>query len=144
MFSKACQYGIKASVYIASQSALGNRVSLIEIASSINSPEAFTAKILHQLAKSNILQSLKGPTGGFEIPEGRAETIKLSHIVSAIDGDSIYKGCALGFDHCDASQPCPMHDKFVDIRDNLRNMLENTSLLELANGVDVGLSFLKR
>lgn len=144
MFSKACQYGIKASVYIASQSALGNRVSLREIASSINSPEAFTAKILHQLAKSNILQSLKGPTGGFEIPEGRAETIKLSHIVSAIDGDSIYKGCALGFDHCDASQPCPMHDKFVDIRDNLRNMLENTSLLELANGVDVGLSFLKR
>ncbi|MBB6682186.1 Rrf2 family transcriptional regulator [Aequorivita sp. 609] len=144
MFSKACQYGIKASVFIASQSAIGNRVSLKEIAAGINSPEAFTAKILHQLAKNNILQSLKGPTGGFEILEGKAETIKLSDIVSAIDGDSIYMGCALGFDHCDALQPCPMHDKFVDIRDNLKQMLETTSLHELANGVDVGLSFLKR
>jgi len=144
MFSKACQYGIKASVYIASQSAIGVRTSLKDIAYNINSPEAFTAKILHQLAKKDILQSLKGPTGGFEIPEGSAETIKLSNIVSAIDGDSIYMGCALGFDHCDARQPCPMHDKFVDIRNNLKEMLENTSLLELANGVDVGLSFLKR
>ncbi|MCZ4319117.1 Rrf2 family transcriptional regulator [Aequorivita viscosa] len=144
MFSKACQYGIKASVYIASQSELGNRVSLKDIAFNINSPEAFTAKILHQLAKKDILSSLKGPTGGFEIEKGSAGNIKLSHIVAAIDGDSIYVGCALGFDRCDARQPCPMHNKFVDIRNNLRIMLENTSLLELANGLDIGLSFLKR
>lgn len=144
MFSKACQYGIKASVYIASQSELGNRVSLKEIASNTDSPEAFTAKILHQLAKQDILTSLKGPTGGFEIPKGRAEKIKLSNIVAAIDGDSIYMGCALGFDYCDALKPCPMHNKFVAVRDSLREMLENTSLFELANGLDIGISFLKR
>ena len=144
MFSKACQYGIKASVYIASQSSMGNRVSLKDIAFNIDTPEAFTAKILHQLAKRNILKSLKGPGGGFEIPTGMAEGIKLSHIVSAIDGDSTYIGCALGFDSCDALQPCPMHHKFVDIRNDLRKMLETTSLYELANGLDVGLSFLKR
>ena len=120
MFSKACQYGIKASVYIASQSAMGNRASLKEIASKINSPEAFTAKILHQLAKKDILTSLKGPTGGFEILDGRAEVIRLSHIVEAIDGDSIYVGCALGYNRCDARQPCPMHNKFADIRNNVR------------------------
>lgn len=144
MFSKSCQYGIKASVFIASQSAMGNRVSLKEIAAGIDSPVAFTAKILHQLAKQDILTSLKGPSGGFDIPKGRAEKIKLSNIVEAIDGDSIYMGCALGFDSCDVRQPCPMHSKFVVIRDNLRDMLENTSLYELANGLDVGISFLKR
>lgn len=144
MFSKACQYGIKASVYIASQSALGNRASLKDIAHNINSPEASTAKILHKLAKKNILTSLKGPTGGFDLPNGRAETILLCNIVEAIDGDSIYKGCALGFDSCDARKPCSLHNKFVGIRDNLKYMLENTSLYELANGVDEGLSFLKR
>lgn len=144
MFSKACQYGIKASVFIASQSAMGNRVSLKEIAGGIDSPVAFTAKILHKLAKQDILTSLKGPSGGFDIPTGRAEKIKLSNIVSAIDGDSIYMGCALGFDRCDEIHPCPMHNKFVDIRDNLRYMLENTSLNELANGLDIGISFLKR
>lgn len=144
MFSKACQYGIKASVYIASQSELGNRVSLKDIAYNINSPEAFTAKILHQLAKQNILSSLKGPNGGFGIPEGNAEKIKLSNIVAAIDGDSIYNGCALGFDSCNVLQPCPMHNKFFDIRENLKEMLENTSLSELANELDGGMSFLKR
>lgn len=144
MFSKTCQYGIKASVFIAAQSELGNRVSLKDIASGIDSPVAFTAKILHQLAKKDILSSLKGPTGGFVILNGRAKKINLSDIVAAIDGDSIYKGCALGFDSCDDRQPCPMHNKFVDIRNNLRIMLENTSLHELANGLDVGMSFLKR
>lgn len=144
MFSKACQYGIKASVYIASQSALGIRTSLKDIAYNIDSPEAFTAKILHKLAKQHILSSLKGPTGGFEIPEGRAKSIKLSDIVSAIDGVSLYEGCALGFESCDARQPCPMHFKFVGIRDDLKIMLENTSLHELANGLDFEGTCLKR
>lgn len=144
MFSKTCQYGIKASVYIASQSALGNRVSLKDIAFSINSPEAFTAKILHQLTKQHILASLKGPTGGFIIEAGKAKEINLSSIVAALDGDSIYKGCALGLNECNALKPCPMHDKFVGIRENLRNMLENTTLYSLATQLEGGESFLKR
>lgn len=144
MFSKACQYGIKASVYIALQSSKGNRANLKEIAENIDTPEAFTAKILHQLAKSNILNSLKGPTGGFVIEDGKAKTIKLSAIVSAIDGDSIYRGCALGFSVCDATMPCPMHSKFVGIREDLRHMLENTSLHELAHEIVEEHTFLKR
>ena len=144
MFSKACQYGIKASVYIALQSAKGNRSNLKDIALNIDSPEAFTAKILHQLAKSNILSSLKGPTGGFVIEDGNSKSTKLSAIVSAIDGDSIYKGCALGFDVCDENKPCPMHSKFIKIREDLRHMLENTSLYDLAHELVEEPTFLKR
>lgn len=144
MFSKACQYGIKASVYIASQSALGVRTSLKEIAAKINSPEAFTAKILHALAKQQILTSLKGPNGGFEIPTEETAYIMLSHIVLAIDGASIYEGCALGHQSCDASQPCPMHHKFVGIRNDLKDMLENTSLREMADEYVLEETYLKR
>ncbi len=144
MFSKACQYGIKASVYIALQSSKGSRTNLKDIAQNIDTPEAFTAKILHLLAKSNILSSLKGPTGGFMIEDGKLKTIKLSDIVSAIDGDTIYRGCALGFDVCDDTQPCPMHTKFVGIRDDLKHMLENTSLYDLAHELVEEPTFLKR
>lgn len=144
MFSKACQYGIKASVYIALQSSKGNRTNLKDIAQNIDTPEAFTAKVLHQLAKSNILSSLKGPNGGFVIEDGKAKTTKLSNIVSAIDGDSIYRGCALGFDVCDETKPCPMHNKFVGVREDLRNMLENTSLFDLAHELVEEHTFLKR
>lgn len=144
MFSKACEYGIKASVFIAMQSANGRRVSLKEIAHDIGSPVAFTAKILHQLAKNDILESLKGPTGGFIITKDKLDSVKLADIVKSIDGDNIYMGCALGFEQCDATKPCPLHDKFVKIRDNLRDMLQNTSLYELSTGFEVGLTFLKR
>lgn len=144
MFSKACEYGIKAALYIATQSLQGERVMLKEIAREINSPEAFTAKILQQLARRRIVDSLKGPYGGFLIEKDRLDKIPLSEIVSAIDGDEIYRGCGLGLKQCNAKQPCPLHDKFVEIRNNLRKMLENTSLYELATGLEVGLTFLKR
>ena len=144
MFSKACEYGIKASIYIAMQSLQGRRVSLKEIAEKVDSPTAFTAKILHQLAKNNLLDSTKGPAGGFQIEKERIDDIKLADIVFAIDGDSIYEGCGLGLDKCNANKPCPVHDKFVVIRDELKQMLRNTSLFELATGLEVGLTYLKR
>jgi len=144
MFSKACEYGIRATTYIALQSLQGRRVSLKEIAEEINSPAAFTAKILHQLAKSDILESNKGPKGGFEIPKEKIDTIMLSDIVFSIDGNSIYEGCALGFDECNGNMPCPMHDKFMSIRDELKNMLKRTSLYELATQLEMGLTFLKQ
>lgn len=143
MFSKACEYGIKASTYIALQSLKEKRVSLKEIAEEIDSPIAFTAKILHKLAKSNILESVKGPAGGFQIPREKIDSIKFADIVYAIDGDAIYRGCALGFKECNALKPCPLHEKFVGIRDNLQSMLQNTSLYEVATGLEVGLTFLK-
>ncbi|RFN60265.1 RrF2 family transcriptional regulator [Marixanthomonas ophiurae] len=144
MFSKACEYGIKASIYIALQSIQGERVSLKKIAKEIDSPEAFTAKVLLQLAKIDIIKSSKGPSGGFEISKDKIDTIMLADIVFAIDGNSIYEGCALGFDTCNATKPCPIHDKFVNVREELKRMLQNTSLYELATGLEVGLTFLKQ
>ncbi|WP_373516584.1 Rrf2 family transcriptional regulator [Pricia sp.] len=144
MFSKACEYGIKATIYIAMQSLQGRRVSLKEIAEKVNSPTAFTAKILHQLAKNDILDSTKGPAGGFQIEKKRIDTLKLADIVVAIDGESIYEGCGLGLEKCNANKPCPVHDKFVVIRDELKQMLQNTSLFELTTDLETGLTYLKR
>jgi len=144
MFSKACEYGIRAAVYITLQSLDGRRVSVTEIAEEIDSPVAFTAKILQQLTKNNIVHSVKGPTGGFEIDREDMDDVKLNMIVKAIDGDKIYVGCGLGLKECNANKPCPLHDKFVDIRTNLRTMLQSTSLYELATGLEVGLTYLKR
>lgn len=143
MFSKACEYGIKASVFIAINSFEGKRVSPKEIAEEINSPQAFTAKILQALVKHQVIKSIKGAHGGFEIDKNEIKYIKLAHIVNAIDGDSIYKGCGLGLETCDENHPCPVHDKFKAIRENLKNMLETTSLEELALNITSGLSFLR-
>ena len=143
MFSKACQYGIKACTYIALQSLQKRRVNIKDIAKEINSPEAFTAKILQKLAKNNIVNSVKGPSGGFFIERENIEKIKLGDIVFSIDGDSLYNGCGLGLAQCNSEKPCPMHDKFVHIRGHLKTMLQNTNLYELASGINMGATFLK-
>ncbi|WP_418502033.1 RrF2 family transcriptional regulator [Flagellimonas sp.] len=144
MFSKACEYGIRAAVYISVQSLEGNRVNVNQIAEKIDSPVAFTAKILQLLTKNHIAHSVKGPAGGFEIDTARMKSIQLSEIVRAIDGDDIYVGCGLGLKECNANKPCPLHDKFVDIRASLKTMLTTTSLHELAIGLEEGMTFLKR
>lgn len=143
MFSKACEYGIKASIFIAINSNNDKLVSTKEIAEEINSPQAFTAKILQDLVRHQIIRSVKGAHGGFSIEKNDIANIKLAHIVNAIDGDGIYNGCGLGLDKCDEYRPCPVHDKFKTIRDGLKYMLENTSLEELALNIKSGSSFLK-
>lgn len=142
MFSKACEHGIKAMIYIATRSTAGRRVKLGDIARHSGSPEAFTAKVLGALSKADLLNSLKGPAGGFGIDH--AATISIKSIVEAIDGDNLFNGCALGLQECDAHKPCPMHHKFAAIRDELNCMLATTNLEELATGLKSGASFLLR
>jgi Rrf2 family transcriptional regulator, iron-sulfur cluster assembly transcription factor len=144
MFSKACKYGIKAISYIAAQSLEGNRVKIGDVAENSGSPEAFTAKILGTLTKHNIVNSHKGPSGGFDIDLDRMHSIKISEIVYAIDGDNVYNGCALGLHECNANEPCPMHEHFVSIRVELKEMLTTVSVHELAVNLKNGKSILIR
>lgn len=132
MFSKACEYGIKAMVYIADQSLQEKRVKIGDIARYTDSPEPFTSKILSLLTKHNLLQSVKGPHGGFSIGVEKMKVLQISEIVSAIDGKSIYKSCALGFKECDNKNPCPLHDKFLNVRNGLKTILESTTIYDLA------------
>lgn len=144
MFSKACEYGIRASVYIAEQSLLDRKVSLKDVAEAIESPTAYTSKILQKLTHHHIINSDKGPTGGFSMDKKELENVKLSSIVFAIDGDTIYKGCGVGLKKCNEKMPCPLHNQFIIIRDELKRMLETTTIKSLAIDYEKGLTFLKR
>ncbi len=138
MFSKACEYGIKAIIYIASRSLQDERVKIGDIAKNTDSPEAFTAKVLGSLVKQNIVQSQTGPNGGFYIDKERMRKIPVSDIVVAIDGNSLFNGCALGLKECNNLKPCPLHHKFLRIRSNLKKVLEETSIYELTIGIQKG------
>ena len=143
MFSKSCNYAIKAAIFIAKHSLEENKVGFVDIAKEIDSPQAFTAKILQILVKSGIIDSVKGVNGGFYIPKKNIATTYLVEIVDAIDGDAVFHGCGLGLSHCSETHPCPVHDKFKSIRDELAHMLETTNLEELALGIKSGETFLK-
>lgn len=120
-----------------------SHVSLTDISEEINSPLPYTAKILQQLVRGGILSSKKGPNGGFYMEKSVLKTMTLATIVETIDGDSIYTGCGLGLTKCNENRPCPMHDGFKAIRQDLRNMLENMKVEELSKGLTNKLTFLK-
>lgn len=144
MFSKACEYGIKATICLANRSEMESWVSLNDIALEIGSPVSFTAKILQKLVRNKVIISAKGPTGGFAINKTKAGSIRLCEVVSAIDGESVYLGCGLGFQNCNEKKPCALHYKFKNIRDDLKNMLEETSLFDLTADLNNGITFLKQ
>ncbi len=143
MFSKASEYGIRSCIYIAKQSLLEKRASVKEITTEIDSPEAFTAKILQLLVKGEIIESVKGPSGGFKVDIDKMETIMLRDIVFAIDGEEIFNACGLGMRECSEKQPCPIHNQYKIIKNGIKEMLNTTNLLQLTSGLQNGMTFLK-
>ena len=141
MFSKACEYGIRAVLFIAKESQKNKRPNIAEISKAVDSPVPFTAKICQQLARTGIILSKKGPNGGFFLEKD--SDLKLIDIVTAIDGDAIFNGCCLGLAACSSLHPCPVHDQFEDVRGGLKRMCENTRVIELANNLNEGETFLK-
>lgn len=138
IFSKTCEYAIRAVFFIAHTSLDGRRIGIKEIASGIESPEFFLAKILQDLSRKRVISSTKGPNGGFFISR---EDLKrpLSDIVEAIDGDGLFRGCALGLKQCSEVNPCPLHEEFKAIRTGLYQMLNANTIdqfnQELMNGL---------
>ena len=143
MFSKTCEYAIRALIYIAQKSKDGNRIGIKEIASGIDSPEYFIAKILQDLSKKGFVQSAKGPTGGFFM-DGSKLKLSIADIVREIDGDKLFSGCGFGLKECSESHPCPIHNEFKHIRQAIKTMLEESRIQLFVENLDLKLTFLKQ
>lgn len=137
LFSKTCEYAMRAVFYIASRSADGARPGIRDIAENINSPEHFLAKILQKLSREGIISSVKGPHGGFYIEQPGLKR-PLADIITTLEGDGIFTGCGMGLSYCSESNPCPLHQEFKKVRNQLTKMLYETTIgefnQELLNG----------
>ncbi|WP_217605612.1 Rrf2 family transcriptional regulator [Chitinophaga sp. GbtcB8] len=143
MFSKTCEYAIRAMIFIAQQSKSDVRVGVKDIAKGIGSPEHFIAKILQDLGRKGLVLSLKGPTGGFYL-DNRTLKCTLADIVKAIDGDKLFSGCGLGLEYCSDVKPCPLHHEFKKIREDIYKTLQSTKLDEFHDQLAKSIGFLKR
>nr|WP_297308728.1 Rrf2 family transcriptional regulator [uncultured Flavobacterium sp.] len=142
MFSKSCQYAIRAIIYISIQSKKGNKVSIKEVSNEVDSPEHFTAKILQKLSRKNFIKSTKGPKGGFYLDE-EDMNLSLIDIVREIDGDQLFVGCGLGLKACSDLHPCPIHEDYKKIKMKLICMLENYKIGMLLGDDDLKSILLK-
>ena len=142
MFSKTCEYAIKALIFVGQKSREETRVGVKEIAKGIDSPEHFIAKIMQELGRKRLVQSIKGPNGGFYMTKNELK-ISIADIVKAMDGDKLYADCVLGLKACSEKNPCPVHFEFKEIKKKLLHMIENNTIGDFNEKLDSGRFFLK-
>lgn len=127
VFSKSCEYAMRAVFYIAKRSEEGARCSIKEIAEHIDSPEHFLGKILQKLSREGLIDSAKGPNGGFYLNSNNLHR-PLADIVVAFEGEALFTGCGMGLSYCSEDNPCPLHNDFKKVRNHLTVMLKNTTI----------------
>jgi Rrf2 family protein len=137
LLSKACEYGIRAALFIASTEEDDSYVSIREISDKLDIPYHFLAKILQKLTNTGLLKSMKGPNGGVRFEKHHAN-IQLFEIVTAIDGDKLFTECILGLPGCGRQKPCALHQHWMIHREGIKNMLNSTTLKELAGQTKAG------
>ena len=137
MFSASCHYGLQAMFYIASHCKEGCNIELKEIAEERDIPKHFLSKILQQLVREKLLCSMKGPHGGFRLSRDPA-TITLIDIVEAIDGVEIFDECGIGLRQCTEADPCPIHDDFKTLREQVKELFQTKTLGALATEISNG------
>lgn len=130
LLSKSCVYGLRASLYLASNRDSGY-TSIRQMSDKLDISFHFLTKILQQLNAVGIMESYKGPNGGVRLTKPGTE-VTLYEIVKAIDGEELFTECALGLPGCGVQKPCPIHDKWATTRDAILLMLQETDLMELA------------
>jgi Rrf2 family protein len=129
IFSKKCEYGIQAVLYLASRNP-EKMISAEEISKELKIPKEFVSKILQNLTSGGIIESRKGKGGGFSLAKS-SHKIKLLEVVESIDGLDVFNSCVLGFPNCDSKNPCPVHNTWGKLRDEAYNMLNDQTLKEL-------------
>jgi Rrf2 family protein len=134
-FSRQCEYALQAVLYLAVRPQ-GELVAIRHIAKVLNIPVHFLAKIFQDLSRKKLLDSQKGPKGGFKLGMPPND-ITLFHIVEAIDGIAFMDHCIMGFPKCSGKSPCPVHTQWGRLKDELYQMLVNKSILQLANEIQV-------
>jgi Rrf2 family protein len=135
IYSVGCEYGIRALSILASRFSNEQYTLLRDILESDDLPHHFVGKIFQILVRADILRSSKGRGGGFALARAPSE-ITLRDIVDAIDGLGRLDRCVLGIADCSDEHPCPQHEDWKKIREQIRDMLNRTTLAHLAAAID--------
>lgn len=129
-FSKSFGYAIRGILYVAMLSEEKKRIQIDEIAQRLAVPKHFLGKILNKVAKEGILDSTKGPYGGFSINQNTFST-PLIKVVEVTEGLEQFSVCALGLRKCNAANPCPVHSHVESIRADLKRAFTETTINNL-------------
>lgn len=124
IYSRSTRSAIRILTYMASES---EPLLVRDLARASGVSVPMTAKLLQALAREGILESRKGPGGGFRLamdPQG----VTLRRIIEAIEGKEPLSECVGGFEVCSSCNPCPLHHEWEPVKGKLLAFFEATTL----------------
>lgn len=141
MLNQMSQTAIKAVIYLASQQVVDGNAGIREVAGYIDASEHTVGKVLQTLVRAGIINSVKGPSGGFHISREQLKR-PIIHVVDAIEGKELFTKCGLGLKKCSASRPCPMHHEYKAARELVYKIFASKKIADLCSPVNNGLAYL--
>lgn len=112
-----------------------------DIYEKINVPKTYLSKLLQDLARHQIVSSVRGPKGGFYMSKENMEK-PIASVIEVIDGKRRLKSCLLSLEDCNNDAPCPLHNLFVPARTKLIKSLEHKTIEELSKDLKDKKAFL--
>lgn len=127
MLSQTVEYALRATLHIARDYPHPMRVN--DIADAIDAPRTYLAKILGELARAGVLDSTRGPAGGFRLVRDPAE-VALSAVVTPLNGRE-ERRCLLGHGKCGENPNCTAHLRWAPVAHELDAFFGKTTLADL-------------
>lgn len=90
------------------------------------------SKILKRLAKANLLISMRGAQGGYQLAHVPTE-INIAEIISVMDGPIALTKCSHVLLHCTLSQNCTTKNNWQSINQIIYEKLAEVSLADMVN-----------
>lgn len=127
--SKKTEYGILAVQYICAAEA-ERAATVREISEKFKISPTLLAKILQQLARSNIIRSVQGPRGGY-IMNSDAGAVSLADVFEAIEGPLHLTECDRDDRSCSRFEDCTLKHGFAPIQQQLADFFKNILIKDL-------------
>ncbi|MFC2150632.1 RrF2 family transcriptional regulator [Calditrichota bacterium] len=131
ILSQTWRYAVRALIRLAQH---GDKAPVLSstIAEEEDIPAPFLVKILGMLANSGLINSTRGPRGGFWLNR-KPDTITLMEIARATGYFGGNDACLLGYGLCSDGTPCAIHEHWAGPLEHISDFLENTTLEDLAH-----------
>lgn len=127
LLSEACEYGLRAMVWLAQNPGTPQKVR--EIAHGTRAAPGYLVKVLQSLARARILSAQRGSHGGFRLERDPADLTVLE-VIDAIDPLERIRTCPLGL-KSHGTNLCPMHQRIDDAMALIERSFKDTTIGDL-------------
>ena len=107
----------------------GKPISLPEIAVRQNISLSYLEQLFSRLKKNNLVESIKGPGGGYRLSKG-ADDIVISDVIQAVEENLETTACN-GKSNCHNNQQCLSHNLWEDLGVEIKNFLSDVTLQQV-------------